>query len=231
MYFSLVTPAAGRERAAAHEWAADAYEQHQWLWRFLPAPPGSPREFLFRCRDVEGLPRFYLVSRHQPQSPTMNWEVRSKPYEPLLEAGEWLSFELRANPVVTQRAPDGRAARHDVVMQAKTRLLRERGLSRWSEWTDADRPAVAELVQREGAAWLLARAERLGVSLDADTLRADGYEQHRGKGGTLRLSTVDFTGRLRVDDPERLQQALWRGVGHSKAFGCGLLLVRRAGGG
>ncbi len=31
----------------------------------------------------------------------------------------------------------------------------------------------------------------------------------------------------KVIDPDRLTKALLEGVGHSKGFGCGLLLVRR----
>jgi len=227
MHFSLITPRPGQERAAAHDWTQGAYEQHQWLWRFLPAPPGSQRQFLFRRRDVDGLPRFYVVSSAAPVAPTPHWQVASKAYAPELEAGDWLQFELRANPVVTPRDAAGRAARHDVVMQEKTRLLRERGLARWADWTAPDRPALADLVQRCGSAWLLARAERLGVAFDEASLRADGYEQHHDRGGMLRLSSIDFSGRLCVRDSQTLRRALFEGVGHAKAFGCGLLLVRR----
>lgn len=190
------------------------------------APPGSARQFLFRRRDDDGLPRFYVVSRDRPESPSPHWRVNSKPYAPRLQAGDALDFELRANPVVTVRHSGGRGARHDVVMQEKTRLLRERGLARWAEWAAAERPNLADLVRCCGTAWLLARADRLGVAFDATSLRADGYEQHRGKGGALRLSTIDFSGRLRVVEPASLLQALYTGIGHAKAFGCGLLLVR-----
>jgi len=228
MFFSLITPALGHEREAAHEWMRGAYAAHQWLWRFLPAPPGTPRSFLFRRRDVDGLPRFYLVSDGEPASPSSHWSVLSKPYRPALEAGQWLQFELRANPVVTTRSAGCPSARHDVVMQEKTRLLKERGLQQWADWTTPDRPPLADLVQRCGAAWLLARGERLGVTFDAESLRADGYEQHRGKGDRLRISTIDFSGRLCVQDPQALQAALFGGVGHAKAFGCGLLLVKPA---
>jgi len=82
------------------------------------------------------------------------------------------------------------------------------------------------LVQRCGSAWLQARSARMGVHLDLDALRAYGYQQHRGKGDRLRISTIDFNGRLRVDDPQTLRSALFSGVGHGKAFGCGLLLVK-----
>jgi CRISPR system Cascade subunit CasE len=155
--------------------------------------------------------------------------VVSKPYTPHLSPGEPLAFELRANPVITGRSANGKAARHDVVMQEKTRLLKDRRLARWADWQTPDRPPLQELVQRTCSQWLLARCQRLGITIDIDTLGVDGYEQHRGKNGQLRFSTVDFSGRLRVVDAGALRVALFEGIGHAKAFGCGLLLVRRLG--
>jgi len=228
MHFSLITPTPGSERDAAHEWTRGAYAEHQWLWRFLPAPAGTPRSFLFRRRDADGLPRFYVVSDREPVSPSVHWTVQTKPYAPELQTGQWLQFELRGNPVVTRSNEQGRPARHDIVMHEKTRLLKERSLPGWADWTAPDRPPLAELVQRCGAAWLQARSTRLGIHLDPDALRADCYEQHRGKADKLRISTIDFSGRLRVDDPHALRLALFGGVGHAKAFGCGLLLIRSA---
>ena len=160
--------------------------------------------------------------------PSFHWAVQSKPYAPELQAGQWLHFDLRANPVVTRPLADGRSARHDVVMQEKTRLLKDRGLSIWADWRTPDRPPLADLVQGCGSAWLQARSEGLGIHLDLETLRADGYEQHRGKADKLSISTIDFSGRFKVVDPEALRDALFGGVGHAKAFGCGLLLVRPA---
>ena len=226
MHFSLITPTPGQERDAAHEWARSAYLAHQWLWRFLPAPPGTLRSFLFRRRDVDGLPRFYVVSDRAPLAPSPHWQVQSKPYAPALAAGDRVAFELRANPVVTTRNAAGKSARHDVVMQEKTRLLKDRQLAHWADWQTPDRPALPDLVQRSCSQWLQARCQRLGIALDDDALSVEGYEQHRGKNGELRFSTVDFSGSLRVVDAAALQQALVTGVGHAKAFGCGLLLIR-----
>ncbi len=228
MHFSLITPTAGQERDAAHEWTHGAYAEHQWLWRFLPAPPGTPRSFLFRRRDVGGLPRFYVVSDRAPVAPSPHWQVRSKPYAPELVAGDGLAFELRANPVVTLSNANGKSARHDVVMQEKTRLLKERNLTRWADWSTPDKPALPELVQRTCSTWLQARCQRLGIAVDLASLRVEGCEQHRGKGGGLRITTVDFSGHLRVVDADALRHALFAGVGHAKAFGCGLLMVRPA---
>ncbi|MHB1353416.1 MAG: type I-E CRISPR-associated protein Cas6/Cse3/CasE [Thiobacillus sp.] len=41
--------------------------------------------------------------------------------------------------------------------------------------------------------------------------------------------TCTFEGILRVEMPEQLASLLENGVGPAKAFGCGLLLVRRLG--
>ncbi len=92
-----------------------------------------------------------------------------------------------------------------------------------------DRPALQELVQRCGAAWLHQRSEAFGVQVDDATLRVVGYEQHRGKHGILRFSSPDFSGQLHVQNPAALRPALVAGVGHAKAFGCGLLLIRPIG--
>lgn len=229
MYFSLITPTLGLEREAAHAWARNAYEAHQWLWQFLPAPPGSVRNFVFRRRDADGMPRFYVVSDREPLSPTPHWQVQSRPYAPALATGDRLAFELRANPVVTVKNANGKAARHDVVMHAKTLLLKERQLAHWAEWATPDQPPLQALVHQGCSAWLLARCERLGIQLDSATLAVDGYEQHRGKRGELRFSSVDFSGILTVLDPAALGCALRLGVGHAKAFGCGLLLIRPIG--
>ena len=226
MHFSLITPKPGHERDAAHEWTGGAYLEHQWLWRFLPAPPGSARSFVFRRRDVDGLPRFYVVSQREPVAPSIHWQVQSKPYAPSLNAGDSLAFDLRANPVVTTRNAAGKAARHDVVMQEKKRLLNANGLACWADWTAPDRPDLPDLVRYTCSQWLLARCARLGIAVDDGSLSIEGYEQHRGKQGELRFSSVDFSGNLQVVDADALRQALFQGVGHAKAFGCGLLLLR-----
>lgn len=43
------------------------------------------------------------------------------------------------------------------------------------------------------------------------------------------LLAVDFSGRLVVTDAEELAQAVVRGIGTGKAYGCGLLLPERTG--
>jgi CRISPR system Cascade subunit CasE len=225
-YFSLIEPTQGNERAAAHERAVGPYGDHQWLWRFLPADAGTPRDFLFRRLDAEATSRFYVVSSRRPKQLSDSWRVESREYEPKLLLGERLRFDLRANPVVTH-ARDGKTKRHDVVMQAKKALLDERGLETWEQWKGGDKPQLYELVRESCLRWLVARGQRLGFATDEEGLSVDGYAQHRGKQDQIRFSTVDFSGEITVTDPGALAETLVLGIGHAKAFGCGLLLVRR----
>ena len=44
----------------------------------------------------------------------------------------------------------------------------------------------------------------------------------------IRFSVLDFTGVLEVRDPAAFLAAIARGFGRAKAFGCGLMLIRRA---
>ena len=254
MHFSLIQPRVQHERQAAYERTrGSAYEDHQWLWeRFFPAPRGTPRDFVFRRLDGGVAARFYVVSARPPHNDVPGWEAKTKPepYAPKVGVGERLHFELRANPVVSRRGvalvhADGSAKvrasgkhagtpchkiiRHDVVMDAKKRLLAERGLTHWQDWNDADKPPAHEIAHQACAQWLVASGHERGFAVDEASLSVEAYTQHRGKAAKLRFSSVDFAGELRVLDPDKFAVALTCGIGHAKAFGCGLLLVRRVG--
>jgi len=240
MYFSLITPAPGAERESAMQWAKSPYGDHQWLWQFLAAEPGTPRDFIFRRRDGENnMPGFYVVSARKPQSFSDAWQVQSRDYDPQLQEGQRLAFELRANPVVTHTVK-GKSRRDDVVMQEKKRLLAERGLLRWADWSvvDESKPALYELVQARCLDWLERRADQAGFLVPTRELhdeqgvcivksvRVDGYAQHRAESKDIRFSTVDFTGELKITNATAFRKTLLEGLGHAKGFGCGLLLVR-----
>ena len=229
MYFSLITPSPGNERDAVHQRLDGPYADHQWLWNWFPAENGAPRDFLFRRHETDGAARFYVVSHRPPIEEMGAWHARTRDYAPQVAEGDRLQFELRANPTV-RHGRDGKSKRHDVVMEAKKKMLIDQGLARWVDWTSDEKPMVQDLVQAACTAWLERRAERLGFVPDRETLLIESYEQHREKPDQLlTFSTVDLTGQLTVSDPEAFNAALLSGVGSAKAFGCGLLLVRRFG--
>ena len=58
----------------------------------------------------------------------------------------------------------------------------------------------------------------------------DGYRQMAlpGKGRNASFSTLDYSGLATVTDSDLLRRALTAGVGHTRSYGCGLLMVKRA---
>lgn len=86
--------------------------------------------------------------------------------------------------------------------------------------------------------WLKKQGERLGFELvlDDDGLtkfQNSSYiwnglpEKTKQKNNKSGFSSVDFTGELQITDRAKFEQALFQGIGRSKAFGCGLLMIRR----
>ena len=180
----------------------------------------------------------FLFRKRAPKVFSEAWQVQSRIYDPQLEVGQRLTFELRANPVVSKKNAAGKPQRHDVVMQAKKQLLAEHGLSKeakWADWKDENsKPLLYELVQKHCAVWLASVAARNGFEIartadDTQNLQVDSYEQNKASKSDqdIRFSAVDFSGELQVTNPVLFQQALFNGIGPAKAFGCGLMLVRR----
>ena len=88
---------------------------------------------------------------------------------------------------------------------------------------------AAEPTGSDGANRAFFRVEQRGAKLE--TLRAEGYIQHQNhkkvQSKPIRYSTLDLAGTLTVIDPEMFLRTLYQGIGPAKAFGCGLMLVRR----
>lgn len=234
MHFSVITPQDGQLRQAVHELSlvpgsgrsATPYAEHQWLWRFFPSEQDQRRDFIFRRYDLDGTPRFYVVSQRPPEELSTAWNVRTQSYAPLLNAGQRLSFELLANPVVSKKDATGKSRRHDVVMQAKKDAMDAHGVKAWKDWTpDEGRPDMYTMVQEECLRWLEARGLTNGFSIVS--ARVEEYQQKIAGARAIRFSTVNFTGELEVTDALLFEQALFNGIGHAKAFGCGLFLVHR----
>lgn len=222
MYFSKITLKSnpGAEKLASMI-CTDRYKEHQALWGFFNDDPDAERDFIYRYESRNGVPGYYVVSKRQPADTAQLWNIVTKDYRPALRKGQRLSFMLRANPVITS-GKSGK--RHDVVMHEKHQIG-------YQSMPLNNRPSHQELVEKSGHKWLAARAERHGFSVDAGRLVTDGYRLHStGKIATkksIRFGTIDFQGVLQVAEPDLFKKALETGIGKCKAFGCGLLLVRR----
>jgi CRISPR system Cascade subunit CasE len=207
----------------------DGYQLHKLVWDMFSDGPDRTRDFLYRYESVKDWPTFYTVSARKPEDSSGLWEVLPKTYTPNLAKGANLSFSLRVNPIRSKRDENDHQHRHDVVMEAKNQVG-------FKDLLQDKRPHVATLVQETGLIWLKSREDKYGFFVkdnkDNPTVRADSYRQHKMfKGNRARpitFSSLDFNGVLNVTDPEKfINECLYKGIGPAKAFGCGLMMVRR----
>lgn len=97
--------------------------------------------------------------------------------------------------------------------------------------------ALKARIERALENWMVKQGERCGFALltgedglaklQSSAYAWHGLQQKAKKGEKAGFSSVDFTGELEVTDPEKFRQTLFDGLGRAKAFGCGLLLVKR----
>lgn len=209
---------------------ATPYASHQWLWQLFPEQ--QERNFLFRQEPKAG---FYVLSETPPLIGHELFSVETKAFNPRLEEGVELDFQLRANPVITRKK-----RRYDVMMDAKFQA-KASGIERHKWW---------ELQTHAASRWLEEQGLQHGFSLISSPLDnfalwagadenasvpaatcVNAYQQHRfqRRDGEqpVRYSSVDYAGRLKITDVARFQHALFHGIGKSKALGCGLLMVKR----
>ena len=193
---------------------------HHLIWSLFADRSNRPRDFLWR-EMASGV--FYVLSARRPEDQHGLFEIAEpKSFSPVLEPGDRIQFSLRANPVIRRRdAERGRSVKHDVVMDA----LRAHG-----KGERAGRRLG--IVRERGLAWLQRQGSRTGFAFRQDDVRVDGYDRHRvsrrGAAPPMTFSTLDFDGILTVDDPAEFVAAVVCGFGASKAYGCGLMLIRRA---
>jgi len=199
----------------------NAYHMHSWVWDLFADTPDRKRDFIYRQDMVYGSPAFFCVSNRAPNDRDGIWFIESKPYAPVVKKDQGFSFVLRANPILAKRDDGHKQHRHDVVMEAKTRIR-----VRPEEY-----PREVDIVQQAGFDWLAQKAKVNGFSLRAEDVRADGYFQHRFRktrgNHEIRISTLDFTGLLTVTDPDPFVRALFTGIGPAKGFGCGMMMIKR----
>jgi CRISPR system Cascade subunit CasE len=188
------------------------------VWTLFADREDRTRDFLWREDDAR---RFYVLSNRPPEDRHLLFTVETKAFEPALSPRDRLLFSLRANPTVGRARGDKRAGKRDDVVMAVLNAIpkHERAERR------------AEIIRSEGLAWLRRQGAAAGFDFDDSGIAVDGYEPltiRDNARNALRLSVIEFDGMLTVREPEIFLAKLARGFGRGKAFGLGLMLVRRA---
>lgn len=244
MYFSRVKISPNHLNEFAKQFQYNHYQLHQLLWQLFQDKPDKDRDFLFRQdMDAQGLPVFYLLSKYKPSQSVKTLVVETRDFDTEnaklnLKAGDRLQFNLRANPVSNSKQERNDAEKEQYLERRKEQNLKEKLTKKRihhdvvmhlkKSLSDAEKAnyTQAELEQLAGEKWLAEKSEKNGFKLLSVT--AQGYQQHQFKKRQIKISTLDFDGILEITDPELFKLALFNGIGSAKAFGCGLMLIKRA---
>ncbi len=209
----LLVPSSTELRAGA---------SHRLLWTLFADTADRSRDFLWREAEP-GL--FYTLSRRAPNDQHEMFEIDPpKKFAPSLTVGDRLAFSLRANATVARGGgPDKRGKPCDVVMDA---------LYHVPSGTRAEQRTAK--VSEAGLGWLARQGAKSGFRLGGGSSSVSGvdvtsYQTMRieHKGAPLKIGVLEFEGVLQVSDPEVFVGAVASGFGRAKAFGCGLMLLRR----
>ena len=195
---------------------------HRLLWSAFAGDPDARRDFLWR---EMGNGRFMVLSHRPPKASPFFDEPDVKELTLELMPGDRLSFLLRAN--ATRTVKSGRrtatGAVHKVHRDVVMALLHEH-----KERPRELRESAARNAARE---WLGGQGERAGFALLSVDVK--GYVQralrplHDRRKGCPQFGILDLEGEIEITEPSLFLPRLARGFGRAKAFGCGLMLVRR----
>ena len=203
---------------------------HRLVWRLFPGKDAA-RDFLWRA-DRRG--RFFVLSHRAPTQSDLFRPLETAEFAPVLAFGDRLAFVLRANATKDRRVPKDEsghrpARRVDLVMDA---LRDTPGQASLGNDQVSDRPGLRmKVADRVAEDWLKAQGHLKGF--DLERVRVEDYSVRqmsrvsRGKRNRATFGLLDMTGVLAVTDPSAFLAALGTGFGRARAFGCGLMLVRR----
>jgi len=187
----------------ARLWASNPYRVHQ---RLMMACEGDPR-VLFRVEDdAQDSRRAETLLILVQTSLAPDWHTAFGAFPVLAHEPEWKRFEPNLQPGTSYRF---RLLANPVVCRNGQRL----GLLR----------------EAEQRAWLDGKLGAAGAEVLSVEVRDCGLRRSR-KGDTVQThQSVRFEGGLHCRDPERLLNAIRRGIGPAKGYGYGLLSLARLG--
>ena len=205
--------------------ALDAH--HRLIWMLFPGR-NAVRDFLWRA---DGRGRFFILSHREPVQSDLFRPLETTDFSPLLASGDRLGFVLRANATKDRRVPKTECGRRpdrrvDLVMDA---LHKARGQSVLGPGRMSERPGLRmKLADQVAADWLAAQGARGGFALER--MRVEDYSVRqfsRFEKSRVTFGLLDVSGILSVKEPNTFLATLGAGLGRARAFGCGLMLIRR----
>lgn len=185
----------------------NAYEWHRALWSLFPdVERGSVSPFLYHMESINLASGAQVLMQSSIEPVSGSAAVRvlaTKPFPASFKVGQRLAFQLLANPTKSISDTQNKANKKN---QGKCRV-----------------PLVKE---EEQCAWLQ-RKFAGAVNIDALNIRNHAPLYFRKGNRAGKVVPVFFEGAFEVSDIEMVTDLWKNGIGPAKAFGCGLMMVRK----
>lgn len=144
-----------------------------------------------------------------------------------LRSGQTVTFSLRANPTKRIFKP---TKGDDILKGKRVALLREEEQIDWlvrkGNEREKDCPGGFEILAKNIREQNNEISQIVHVNTTPEGKQTGRKSDEKGKHRMTQL-TVGFDGLLRITNPDAFRETLVRGIGPAKAFGCGLMLVKR----
>ncbi len=146
----------------------------------------------------------HIVEQFGRPNVDMGWDTLDYDnYLSKIEQGQTYRFRLRANPTYAVSEGEGRGKVYPhVTAEQQMNWLKQKSLTCGFSIESEEGHTSADIVQRD-------------------------IKHFKRNGNPMTLSVVTFEGVLIVTDAESFRNAIMRGIGRSKAYGCGMLTVMR----
>lgn len=191
------------DRREARGLLADCQQLHRFITGFFGTDRQSG-QILYRTNLVQNKLCIYLYAQAPAEHIPENCHVQQRDISDWLngmETGQLWSFDLIAAPT-KKVASEGKK-------NSRRRILRQ---------------------PQERREWLERKAEQNGFAI----IQAQEQEQHHvsgrhkaDKGGVMYHDAYHYQGVLQITDAEAFRKALQSGIGSGKAYGFGMMMVKR----
>lgn len=184
----------------------NAWQWHRAIWTLFPGierkeNESSPFRFLVEDLELSKGAQLLMLSSIEPQLLSDRAKILAKKeYSPILAEGLKLGFTLCANvtKVIHEQGEKGRRIRVPLIQEEQQQV-----------WLDRKLDGIAKV-------------DWSGTQIRP--LKPLYFLRGKQPG---KIVPVQYEGQLQVQAPEKFMAVLQKGLGPAKAFGCGLMLIRR----
>lgn len=191
------------DRRDARHLLADCQQMHRMITGLFGTDRQSS-QILYRTQLAQNRLKVYLYAQNPAVDPDGKYDIQQRDVTSWLDgmaAGQLWSFDLVASPSKKVGAEGQKNSRR--------RILRE--------------PA-------ERQNWLERKAEQSGFAIlhveELEQIHVSG-RHHADKGGTMYHDAYHYQGTLQITNADAFRSALQNGIGSGKAYGFGMMMVKR----